>query len=521
MKKLSTYTILLTLLFIQSLSQSFAQSPKEKGLEAIDEGVVASTLTYLSSDWMEGREAGRPGAYRAAEYIASMFEFMGLEPAGDVVNGKATYFQTFDVLEYKASENQYLSIKNQKGQEFSFTNHTDYEVKAAPNSINGQGSLIFVGYGIQVDSLGYNDFAKKELKGKIWVRLKGVPQDGTVGNVINDLPQKQIHKLKEELAKKYGALAIIEIEPDGKLPQHAHNIPFRDNRKYYEGDRPLSSFYDTRLYSPINEVSAIPPLFMGGEYIMASLIEKSEIEAYRASINSGKLYKASLLATDATFKANSDVERKRVRNVMAKIEGTTPDSLVMIGAHYDHLGKREGYVWNGADDNASGVAAILGIAKAAKATGVAPKKTMLFAAWTAEEKGLHGSKHFLRNFEDKSKIKMYLNFDMIGRRGDWHSKDNQVSFIYNAENPSTWELNAQNIEKYNINLEMFDGKTKQGEAGGSDNVNFDKEGIPYFWYHTGGHEDYHQVSDHADKIMMDKATEITKLSYLTIWDMAQ
>ncbi|NME68533.1 M20/M25/M40 family metallo-hydrolase [Flammeovirga aprica] len=521
MKKLSTYTILLTLLFHFPFSHSLAQTPKEKGLQAIDENTVASTITYLSSDWMEGREAGRPGAYRAAEYLASMFEFMGLEPAGDVVNGKSTYFQSFDVLEYKASEKQHFSVKNGRGQEFTFANHTDFEVKASPNSVNGKGNLIFVGYGIQVDSLDYNDFYKKELKGKIWVRLKGVPTEGKIGNSMKDIPLKQIHKLKEQLASRYGALAVIEIEPDGNLPQHAHNVPFRDNRKYYEGDKPLSSFYDTRLYSPVTEVSTIPPLFMGGEYLMASLIEQGEINAYKASLNTGKLHKVNLKATSATFKANSDVERKRVRNVLAKIEGTEPDSLVMIGAHYDHLGKREGYIWNGADDNASGVAAILGIAKAAKATGVQPKKTMLFAAWTAEEKGLHGSKNFLRTFENKSKIKMYLNFDMIGRRGDWHSKDNQVSFIYNAENPSTWDINAENIEKYNINLEMFDGKTKQGEAGGSDNVNFDKEGIPFFWYHTGGHEDYHQVSDHADKIMMDKAAEITKLSYLTIWDIAQ
>ncbi|MBD0401021.1 M20/M25/M40 family metallo-hydrolase [Flammeovirga sp. EKP202] len=522
MKKLSTYTILSTLLFHLPFAFIYAQSPKEKGLKAIDEGTIASTITYLSSDWMEGREAGRPGAYKSAEYLASMFEFMGLEPAGDVINGKPTYFQAFDVLEYKAAEEQHLSIKNSKGQEFTFTNHTDFEVKAAPTSINGGGNLIFVGYGLQVDSLGYDDFYEKsKLQGKIWVRLKGVPQEGQIANSLKEVPQKQIHKLKEQLADKYGALAIIEIELNGFLPQHANNIPFRDNRKYYEGDRPLSSFYDTRIYSPVTKQSTIPPVFMGGEYIMASLVDRTEVETYEASIGKSKLHKVSLLASSASFQANADVERIRVRNVLAKIEGAKSDSLVMIGAHYDHLGKREGYIWNGADDNASGVAAILGIAKAAKATGVKPNKTLLFAAWTAEEKGLHGSKNFLRTFEDKSKIKMYLNFDMIGRRGDWHSKDNQVSFIYNENSPSTWTLNADNIEKYNINLEMFEGKTKQGQAGGSDNVNFDKEGIPYFWYHTGGHEDYHQVSDHADKIMMDKAAEITKLSFLNIWDMAK
>lgn len=519
MKKLLTYQILLTLLLGSSFT--FAQSPKEKGLEAINEGVISATITYLSSDWMEGREAGRPGAYRSGEYIASMFEFMGLEPAGDVINGKPTYFQSFDVLEYKASDKQHLSITNAKGQVFTFTNHTDFEVKAAPNSIHGKGNLVFVGYGLEVDSLNYNDFLKKKLEGKVWVRLKGVPQHGAIGTSLKEIPSKQVHKLKEKLAEKYGALAVIEIDAEGSLPKSASNIPFRDNRKYYEGDKPLSSFYDTRLYSPVSEISSIPPSFMGGEYIMSSLISKEEVEKYQSSINTGKVYSASLLATSASFKSNSVVERKRVRNVLAKIQGSESDSLVMVGAHYDHLGKRDGYVWNGADDNASGVAAILGIAKAAKATGVAPKKTILFAAWTAEEKGLHGSKNFLRTFEEKSHISMYLNFDMIGRRGDWHSADNQVSFIYNAENPSTWELNARNIDKYNIDLEMFDGKTKQGEAGGSDNVNFDNEFIPYFWYHTGGHEDYHQVSDHADKIMMDKAAEITKLSYLNIWDMAQ
>ncbi|AZQ61303.1 M20/M25/M40 family metallo-hydrolase [Flammeovirga pectinis] len=516
MKSLRIYLTVLAFAFTTSV---FAQSPKEKGLEAIDEGVISAAITYLSSDWMEGREAGHPGAYRAAEYIASMFEFMGLEPAGDSINGKPTYFQHFDVLEYKAADKQFLSVTS-KGQEFTFANHTDFEVKASPSSVKGKGELIFVGYGLSIDSLNYNDFAKKKVEGKVWVRLKGKPSKGQIGASLKDVPAKQLHKEKERLAEQYGALAIIEIDPEASLPTTSSNFPFRDNRKYYEGDQPLSSFYETRLYSPVSEVSKISPVFMGGEYLMSSLITPGEVANYTENLANGKSVVVKLEASKAAFDARSLAKRVRVRNVLAKVSGEEPDSLVLIGAHYDHLGKRDGYVWNGADDNASGVAAILGIAKAVKATGVKPKKTMLFASWTAEEKGLHGSKHFIRKFEDTSHISMYLNFDMIGRRGDWHSKDNQVSFIYNAENPSTWELNQNNIEQYNIDLEMFDGKTKQGEAGGSDNVNFDNAYVPYFWYHTGGHEDYHQVSDHADKIMMDKAAEITKLSYLNIWDLA-
>ncbi|WP_281613711.1 M20/M25/M40 family metallo-hydrolase [Flammeovirga sp. SubArs3] len=506
--------------FLLSTLNVFAQTPKDEGLKEIEESTINSTLTYLASDWMEGREAGRPGAYRAAEYIASMYEFMGLEPAGDTVNGKPTYFQSFDVLEYKAADKQHLSIATENGQEFTFAYHTDFEVKAAPSSVKGKGRLVFVGYGIEVDSLNYSDFYKKNYEGKVWVRLKGAPKNGKVGNAFKDEPAKQVHKLKEKLAEKYGALAIIEIDPFGDLPKTSSNYPFRDNRKYYEGDQPLSSFYDTRLYSPVSEASKIAPVFMGGEYITAVLLNISSVNQYIKSLENKKIYSPQLKAVSAEFKSNAVVERKRVRNVLAQVTGSMPDSIVMIGAHYDHLGKREGYVWNGADDNASGVAAVLGIAKAVKATGVQPKKTILFASWTAEEKGLHGSLNFLRNYVKTQDINMYLNFDMIGRRGDWHSKDNQVSFIYNAENPETWEISQSNIEKYSLNLEMFDGKTKRGEAGGSDNVNFDNFGIPYFWFHTGGHEDYHQVSDHSEKIMMDKATEITKLSYLSIWDIA-
>ncbi|ANQ49359.2 M20/M25/M40 family metallo-hydrolase [Flammeovirga sp. MY04] len=515
MKKLLTSVLLL------SASTLWAQqSPKDKGLQAIDEATIQSSLTYLSSDWMEGREAGRPGAYRAAEYIASMFEFMGLEPAGDSVDGQPTYFQNFDVLEYRAADKQFLSVKTNNGQEHTFTYHTDFEVKAAPASISGKGNIVFVGYGLDIDSLKYNDFYKKNVEGKVWLRLKGKPTKGKVGEALKDLPAKQLHKTKEKLAEQYGALAIIEIDALGQLPTTAANFPFRDNRKYYEGDHKLSSFYDTRFYSPVSKPSEIAPVFMGGEYLMASLINKNEVFKYMKSVGETKLYNPSLSAKSATFKSNAIVERKRLRNVLAKVTGQMPDSVVAIGAHYDHLGKREGYIWNGADDNASGVAAILGIAKAVKATGVQPKRTMLFASWTGEEKGLHGSRNFLLNYKDPSQIKMYLNFDMIGRRGDWHSKDNQVSFIYTAEHPETWDLNEQNIKDYSLNLEMFDGKSKKGEAGGSDNVNFDSYGIPYFWYHTGGHEDYHQVSDHSDKIMMDKAAEITKLSYLNIWDIA-
>ena len=215
-------------------------------------------------------------------------------------------------------------------------------------------------------------------------------------------------------------------------------------------------------------------------------------------------------------------QRLPLTNVMARIEGKNPNEIVVMGAHYDHLGVDPlldgDKIYNGADDNASGVSAVLQIARAFLESGVKPERTIIFALWDGEEKGLLGSEHFVLTYPDLSKIKGYINFDMIGRTNN-EAKPKHVVYFYTEAHPAFGEWLKNDVENYGLQLEP-NYRPWDRPIGGGDNGSFAKRDIPIIWYHTDGHPDYHQPSDHADRINYEKVVEITRAAYLNLWNMA-
>lgn len=215
-------------------------------------------------------------------------------------------------------------------------------------------------------------------------------------------------------------------------------------------------------------------------------------------------------------------QRLPLTNVMARIEGKNPNEIVVMGAHYDHLGVDPlldgDKIYNGADDNASGVSAVLQIARAFLESGVKPERTIIFALWDGEEKGLLGSEHFVLTYPDLSKIKGYINFDMIGRN-DNEAKPKHVVYFYTEAHPAFGEWLKNDVEKYGLQLEP-NYRPWDRPIGGGDNGSFAKRDIPIIWYHTDGHPDYHMPSDHADRINYEKVVEITRAAYLNLWNLA-
>lgn len=211
-----------------------------------------------------------------------------------------------------------------------------------------------------------------------------------------------------------------------------------------------------------------------------------------------------------------------MRNILAKIEGKNPEEIVVVGAHYDHLGYDPMLVgdkiFNGADDNASGVQAVLQILRAFLATGVQPEKTVIFALWDGEERGLLGSTYFVNNFADIKKVKGYMNFDMIGRNNMEH-RPQHFNLMYMPKDSiyKSWLLS--DIEKNALRLDP-DFKTSEDFSGGSDQVPFFKAGASIVWYQTGAQPDFHMPTDERSRINWDKMVEITKAAYLCLWKMA-
>lgn len=209
-------------------------------------------------------------------------------------------------------------------------------------------------------------------------------------------------------------------------------------------------------------------------------------------------------------------------NVLAFIPGERTDEYVIVGAHFDHLGidpkLANDAIYNGADDNASGVSAVLQIARAFVASGKKPLRNVIFAFWDGEEKGLLGSKYFVQNCPFIEKIKGYLNFDMIGRNNK-PDQPQHVVYFYTAANPAFGDWLKQDIARYGLQLHP-DYRAWDNPVGGSDNASFALRNIPIIWYHSDGHPDYHQPSDHADRLNWDKVVEITKASFLNVWNLA-
>lgn len=215
-------------------------------------------------------------------------------------------------------------------------------------------------------------------------------------------------------------------------------------------------------------------------------------------------------------------QKYAMRNILCQIEGKKKEEYVVIGAHYDHLGidptLAGDRIYNGADDNASGISAVLQILRGFLTSGTQPERTIIFAFWDGEEKGLLGSKYFAQTFPDMKKIKGYLNFDMIGRNND-ENRPLHVVYFYTAGQPVFGEWLKKDIQEYRLQLEP-DYRAWDRPTGGSDNATFALHDIPIMWYHTDGHRDYHLPGDESDKLNWNKLVEITRAAFLGMWKMA-
>ena len=175
-------------------------------------------------------------------------------------------------------------------------------------------------------------------------------------------------------------------------------------------------------------------------------------------------------------------------------------------------------IYNGADDNASGVQAVLQVARAFLATGVQPERTTIFAFWDGEEKGLLGSRYFAQVYPEINKVKGYLNYDMIGRNNN-EANPKHFVYFYTEAYPMFGDWLKNDIVTYGLELDP-NYRPWDKPVGGSDNGTFAKLGIPIIWYHTDAHPDYHMPGDQGERCNWPKMVDITKASFLAFWKLA-
>jgi Zn-dependent M28 family amino/carboxypeptidase len=324
----------------------------------------------------------------------------------------------------------------------------------------------------------------------------------------------------ESIARKMGAVGIIEFNPNstvvGNQPSNEFlNMSPSENNPAYGKTRadyslPGKSSPDNFLRLAVS-VKTANEILKGTGFVLEDFVKKSESN----SVNPVPELKGKSIYLKTSVKT----ETVGVRNVIGVIEGTNPDQVIVLGAHYDHLGSGNGYTWNGADDNGSGTVGVMTIAKAIMETGIKPAKTVIIALWTAEEEGLLGSRYYVENLPYPVKsLRLNVNFDMISR---YMSDDDpkKVAMIYTESFPRFRTITEENIKKYGIDLNV-DYQPSKDPPGGSDHRSFVAAGIPVMRFKPGHREQYHTPADEISTVNWDIMEKIIKISFANIWELA-
>ena len=540
--------LLLIISITSSLSSARAQDAKQKGLDAITLQAVQGQLEFLASDWTEGRATGTEGAYLAADYIASLFKVYGLQPAGDMVTerpsraerraGKRpashrTYFQNFNLIETRPGEDHELSLTETSSggtRTLNFAYRTDFVVQASGVSSEIEVPVVFVGYGLTDEENGYDDFKGIDVKDKIILRLSGYPghndKESKAYKALSSdwgMGRWTLMRAKNNRASELGVAAVIEVNPDADVTDAwAANLPFRVNSGDYEGEEPRASYYETRMRLPGNELGSNTIRLTVSNRVINELIKGTgvDMDAFQEKVKESLKPESRMLpGKKLRVKATIDSKLIRARNVLGVLPGKDTTEIIVIGAHYDHLGIHDGWIWNGADDNASGTVGVMSIAKACMATGEKPEKTIVFCAWTGEEKGLLGSRYFADHPYNDAKMILNLNYDMISRDNDNDSLKNKCSMNYTKAYSVLKELTEKNVEAYELDLDVG-FRASERPRGGSDHSSFSAKDVPIMYFMAGFPPEYHQPDDHINLVNWKKMVNIIKIGYLNIWDLA-
>jgi Zn-dependent M28 family amino/carboxypeptidase len=472
--------------------------------ENITTADLSKNLHVLASDEYEGRETGKKGQKMAAKYIAEQFKAAGISPYKDT-----TYYQEFPlnlILPMPAE----VSVKGKhyegKRDFYSFPGQSEQQIQAE--------EVLFLGYGIEDEK--YNDYKDVDVKDKVIMVFAGEPFSKDSLSLISGKKTPTqwttYYRLKTEKAKEKGVKALLVI-----VDNVAEDVA--DNKRRLES---------SSMKLELNKAE-MPVIYISKE-IANAILKKTKADKLKQKIlDSGKPLNTPV-KTKLVIAIKNNVQKISSENVLAYIEGTDlKDELIVVTAHYDHLGIDGTKVFNGADDDGSGTVAVIELAKTfakAKKEGHGARRSMLFMTVAGEEKGLLGSSYYTEHpvFPLNNTV-CDLNIDMIGRQDEKHAnKPNYIYLIGSDKLSSQLHSISENANKTYTNLELDytynDEKDKNRFYYRSDHYNFARKGIPVIFYFNGTHADYHKETDEVEKINFDKMEKIARLVFFTAWELA-
>lgn len=519
---------LFLLLGAATIVQNGVDSKTATGLNAIREKNLRADLTFLASPALEGRMSLQRGSEAAIQFVAAEFAKAGLKPvAGD------SYLQEVELIEYKADPRGMRISLRRGGREERFDYIKDF-FGSFPQEVTVTAPVVFAGYGVTAPEFGYDDYAGLDAKGKVVLVFEHEPQENDPKSVFNGIGNSRHanSRLKVLNAQKHGAVAVLVVsEPNRRHPSSQERIartPGILERVMRNAQQALADSETTIPLLTISDALAAKLLAPSG---------KQAADLQTAIDTSLKPQSMALADTSVEVRVvNAEHRRGMSHNVLGLIEGSDPqlkNETIVFSSHYDHDGIREGKIFPGADDNGSGTVGVIELARAFAANPAKPKRSLLFASFAAEERGLLGSYYYvahpLRPIETTRAV---INFDMIGRN---EAPSTQTDGLIEIAADTSNELNLIGVinspdyravverENARIGLKLnykWDNDAALNVFQRSDQFPFALRDIPAMWWFTGFHPDYHQPTDTVDRINFVKMEKILKLAYLSGWSFA-
>jgi hypothetical protein len=410
---------------------------------------LAESVNALTTPEMEGRRSGTPGGDRAARRLADWLAAAGLRAGGDA----GSFLQTF-VLETTSRPGPASSLDLLGPTLRKLDSGRDWIPHGGSLAGEVSGEIVFVGYGVESADAAYDDYTGIDVRGKIALALDGAPAR---------LANARVGRLDKLItAKRRGAAAMLVVSDDLPTPDTTSvEVGLLSGAVTREVADAVLAPTGRTLADATRALSAAPAPFATG--------------------------------TRAHMRVETITDETRAANVIGILPGVDPalaSEAVVVGAHYDHLGRADGVVYPGADDNGSGTAVVLGLARAFAAAGGAGR-TLVFAFFGAEELGLIGSRHYVnRPAVSLDRTTAMVNFDMIGRL------QGRPLDVSGGDSGSLLRALVSDVARADgVTLEIHGSP-----YGPSDHSRFYAAGVPVLFFSTGGHADYHQPGDTADKI---------------------
>lgn len=516
------------IIFLHFMSICFADEiPKE--VIAVKNGIssemLISHIEFLASKYCRGREPGDVGMKIAQQYITSTLKGAQIKPAGKY----SDYYQYLKLMAVSLDNESYLRIETSIGST-PIVHETKLEFDYLPISLSAErevaAPVVFVGYGISAPEHSYDDYKGIDTKGKIVLLLRHEPGEKDENSPFDGRRNSKHGTLLNKIlnAQDHGAVGVLfvtdplnhtEFEPDNCSGTYWANL----REKHYEEDED----YKYMQFSPMVKIIGdnygvqIPAVSIHLDVAESIIGEDKSLLDIQKRIDSGLKQRSFQIPNkNISFRVAFDTEKVDARNIVGIVKGSDPnmDEVVIVGAHYDHVGKnKRGQVHGGADDNASGTAGVLELARAFQKLESKPKRSIVFILFTGEEKGLFGSKYYVENpLYPLEKTTAFVNLDMIGR-----NDIDQICVLGKYQFPKLFNI-VENMNKKSTNFDIT--FSIDDFVSRSDQMPFLRHNVPFVFFNSGLHDQYHRPEDTVDRIIPGKVLKVIQLTFLSLWQIA-